>query len=448
MSPALLLTFSIVAIILLSSRFKIHTFVVLVGLAMLVGLLAGMPSGEVLKHLRAGFGHTLEKIGLLVILGTILGSLLDHSRATHSLANAILHRIGSERAPLAVLLMAFLVGLPIFCDSGFIVLSGLVLTLARQLADRFPGRSIHLQLVLCLAGGLYAVHCLVPPHPGITAALGVVGVDTGRMILLGTALAVPGTVVSFLWARYASRRYPPEVPVHAFDDFKPDETTGPLPSAAGALAAILVPIGLIALKSIVSLSPALYPDVLLSLLNFIGDPVAALGVGIVLALFLFSSLSKTLFNELLEEAIVKAGPVLVIVGAGGAFGEIIRNLGLENSLKSVVQQAGLGLLIPFGLTVLFKTAQGSSTVAVLSAATILQPLLPTLGLESEWEKLLALAAMGAGSMTLSHANDAYFWVVARFGRIDTPTMFRTYSLLSLWMGLITFACIWVIYLLL
>ncbi|WP_234736590.1 GntP family permease [Tellurirhabdus bombi] len=439
MSPAFLLAVSIIAIILLSSRYKLHTFIVLFVLSLLVGLSAGLSGDVLLKSIREGFGHTLEKIGLLVVLGTLLGSLLDRSKATLSLANAILHRTGRKRAPLAVILMAFLVGLPIFCDSGFIVLSGLVLTLAYQLIHQGSSSgNIHLRLVLCLAGGLYSVHCLVPPHPGITAAVGILNVDTGRMILLGTALSVPGTVIAYIWAKYAGQRFGPSVHLDALAEQPVLEADHSLPSAKGALAAILVPIGLIALKSIVSLSPAFYPEAVLAVLGFIGDPLVALCVGICIALGLFQKLSKPLVNELTEEAIVKAGPVLVIVGAGGAFGEIIRQLGLERELETVAQNASLGLLVPFLLAALFKTAQGSSTVAVMSAASILQPLLPKLGFATEWEQLLALAAMGAGSMTVSHANDAYFWVVSRFGRIEAPVMFRSYTVLTLLMGLTTF----------
>lgn len=435
MNPLFLLLLGILAIILLSSRFKLHTFVVLFGLTITLGLLAGFVPADVLKYAREGFGHTIEKVGLLIVLGTLLGSLLDRSGATLSIANFLLSRVGAGQTALAVTLMAFLVGLPIFCDSGFIVLSGLVLALAQRVQQG------HLRLVLCLAGGLYSVHCLVPPHPGITAAVGVLNADTGQMMLLGTALALPPTVVAYLWARYADRRFGWSVDQFdaEIDTLRPEPSPPTLlPSVTGALAAIFVPIGLIALKSVLGLNPALWPATLLTGVGFLGDPIAALGVGIGIALSLFPKLTKALFNELTEESIVKAGPVLVIVAAGGAFGEIIKHMGLETQLTGFAQQVSLGLLLPFGLTVLLKTAQGSSTVAVLAVASLLQPLLPMLGFVTDWDKVLVLAAMGAGSMTLSHANDAYFWVVARFGQLPTPLMLRTYSVMTVWMGLSAF----------
>ena len=445
MNPVLLLLLSIVAIVLLSARYHVNPFLLLVGLAVVVGLTAGLPADEVLAHVRTGFGETLEKIGLLIVFGTILGSLLDHTNGTRSIAAFVLRQAGPQRIPLAVVLIGFLIGLPIFCDSGFIILSGLVLSLAAQ-----SGQS-HQRLILCLAGSLYSVHCLVPPHPGITAATGLLNADTGRMILFGTVLAVPGVVVSALWARYADRLSgiatpvlnPPTAPAPAAP-----EVSGPLPAPGRALLAVLMPILLIAAKPLLLLNADAYPPVLLIVIKFLGDPLVALSVGIGLASRLAGGWRQTVFNGVLDDAIHKAGPVLVIVGAGGAFGEVIRHIGLEPVISELAQAFGGGavpLWLPFVLTVVLKTAQGSSTVAVLTVASLLQPLLPGLGVDTEWDRLLVLGALGAGSMSVSHANDAYFWVVSRFGQLnDTPLMLRTYSVQSALMGLVTFACLWLI----
>ncbi|MBC8151561.1 MAG: GntP family permease [Bacteroidetes bacterium] len=444
MNPIVLVLGSIAAIILLSSRYKLNTFLVLLGLAVTVGLLAGFPAGQVLTYVRTGFGETLEKIGLLIVLGTILGSLLDKTNATLSIANFILSRVGLRQTPLAVTLIGFLIGLPIFCDSGFIVLSGLVLALAQRL-----GR-YHLRFVLSLAGALYSVHCLVPPHPGITAAVGILDVDIGRMILLGTLLAIPGAAVSYGWAKFADVRFGTRLAdahERATEPVMPP--AGSLPAPTGSFLAILVPIALIAAKPLLALNSDIVNPLLLSVVGFAGDPVVALSVGVVIAVFLFGEFNKSVFNGVVDDAIYKAGPVLVIVGAGGAFGEIIKHLGLETTIMALAQSAGstphgVPLWLPFLLTVVFKTAQGSSTVAVLSVASILQPLLPGLGAATEWDRLLVLGAMGAGSMTLSHANDAYFWVVSRFGRVDTDVMLKSYSSMSALMGLVTFLFLWLI----
>ena len=446
MNPVLLLLFSIVAIVVLSARYHVNPFLLLVGLAVVVGLAAGLPADQVLNHVRAGFGHTLEKIGLLIIFGTILGSLLDHTNGTRSIAAFVLRRAGSQQTPLAVVLIGFLIGLPIFCDSGFIILSGLVLSLAAQ------GGQSQQRLVLCLAGSLYSVHCLVPPHPGITAATGLLNADTGRMILFGTVLAIPGAVVSALWARYADRFAAFSTPVPAAPATSPAEMSGPLPAPGRALLVVLMPILLIAAKPLLLLNADAYPSALLALINFLGDPLAALSVGIVLATRLAGGWQRAVFNGVLNDAIHKAGPVLVIVGAGGAFGEVIRHIGLEPVISGLAREFGGGVVplwLPFVLTVVLKTAQGSSTVAILTVSSMLQPLLPGLGVDTEWDRLLVLGALGAGSMSVSHANDAYFWVVSRFGQLtDTSLMLRTYSVQSALMGLATFVCLWLIQLLL
>lgn len=442
MSPVLLLLLSILAIVLLSARYHVNPFLLLVGMAVVVGMAAGLPADEVLTHVRAGFGHTLEKIGLLIVFGTILGNLLEHTNGTRSIAAFVLRRAGTRQTPLAVVLLGFLVGLPIFCDSGFIILSGLVLSLAAQ------GGQSQLRLILCLAGSLYSVHCLVPPHPGITAATGLLSVDTGRMILFGTTLAIPGAVVSAFWARYADRLARPLQPVSATTASPTTQTAGPLPPPGRALLAVLMPIALIASKPLLLLQADAYPPALLAVVRFIGDPLLALSVGIVLAARLAGRWQRPVFNGVLNDAIHKAGPVLVIVGAGGAFGEVIQHIGLESVISGLARTFGGGavpLWLPFGLTVVLKTAQGSSTVAVLTVASMLQPLLPGLGVQTEWDRLLVLGALGAGSMSVSHANDAYFWVVSRFGRLDdTALMLRTYSVQSALMGGVTFGCLWLI----
>lgn len=172
-----------------------------------------------------------------------------------------------------------------------------------------------------------------------------------------------------------------------------------------------------------------------------GEPVMALLVGIILSISLFRKIDKTEINHLLENAIEKAGPILAIIAIGGAFGEIIKLLDLGKVFGELLVENRLGLLIPFLLTVLFKTAQGSSTVAIISSTSIVLPLLPSLGLDSEWGRQITLMSMGAGSMMVSHANDAYFWVVSRFGNLTTNLAIKSYSTMTFLMGISTFLII-------
>jgi gluconate:H+ symporter, GntP family len=435
-----LLILSITAIVLLSAKGKFNIFFVLLFVATLVGFAAGFEGEKIIGLLKKGFGATLEKIGLLIILGTTLGILLDRSRATLSLAAFILRKMGEKNAPIAVTLMGFIIGLPIFCDSGFIVLIGLVLSLSARL------RGQKVLLVVCLATSLYAVHCLVPPHPGISAAAGLLKVDLGKAMLLGSILSIPTTFVAFIFA-YFSR--------HKFAKLSVETTNNSLinydnlPSVFMSFLPIITPIFLIAFKSIMLLNPHFFSELinaklslLINTIKFLGEPIAALSVGILLSLFLLKSINKTEINALLGSAIDKSGNILVIIAMGGAFGEIIKAMDLGKIFGASLAASGLGLFIPFILTAILKTAQGSSTVAIITASGIIEPLLSALGMDTEGSRLLVLMAMGAGSMTISHANDAYFWVISKFGDIETDTTLKTYSVATVIMGFVAFISVY------
>ncbi len=430
---ATLLTLSIAAIIILSARFKFNTFFVLLIVAASVGLAAGFEGEKVLGMLKAGFGSTLEKIGLLIIFGTTLGVLLEKSNATLSLANFILSKTGEKNAPLAVTLMGFLIGLPIFCDSGFVVLIGLVMSLVGRL-PRW-----HISLVVCLASALLSVHCLVPPHPGITAAAGLLKVDIGRAMLLGTVLAIPPAIVAFFWAKYINQKlglvFTQNVDNHPIETQK-------LPSPIASFLPIIVPILLISLKSIALLNPQILAPSVFSAFKFIGEPMVALLIGILLTFPLFKSSEKGVLSVLFDTALDKSGPILAVTAAGGAFGEIIKALDLGKVFGESLAASGLGLAIPFALAAIFKTAQGSSTVAVISTASIIAPLLASIGLDTEGGHLLALMAAGAGSMFFSHTNDSYFWVISKFSKLDTATTLRAHSVASALMAVVAFLSVW------
>ena len=425
---------SILTIILLSAKGKFPIFFVLLLVATVVGFAVGFDGEKIINLLKKGFGATLEKIGLLIILGTTLGTLLDKSRATLSLAHFILKKTGEQNAAIAVTLMGFIIGLPIFCDSGFIVLIGLVLSLS----GRLQGKKV--ALVVCLATALYAVHCLVPPHPGISAAAGVLKIDLGKAMLLGTVLAIPPTIAAFIFT-YFSRKKFTELSIQSF--VNQIVNTKNLPSATASFLPIITPIFLIAFKSIALLNPNFWDPSVLSLIKFLGEPVTALSVGIVQSLFLLKGLNKLEINDLVATSIDKSGHILAIIAMGGAFGEIIKAMDLGKVFGESLAASGLGLLIPFILTAILKTAQGSSTVAIITAAGIIEPLLVALGMNTEGSRLLVLMAMGAGSMTISHANDAYFWVISKFGDMDISTTLRTYSVATLVMGIVAFLSVWI-----
>jgi GntP family gluconate:H+ symporter len=349
------------------------------------------------------------------------------------MASSLLKILGNKFAPLAMSITGFIVGLPIFCDSGFIVLSGLNKSMARRTGIPIAVMSVS------LATGLYAIHCLVPPHPGSTAAAVTIGVDFGRLILTGAVVAIPAMIVGYLWAGYAGKNTTDKV----VDDIIEADQNDSLPSLLRACLPVIVPIILIGLKSFLTPWHITYHGFLLLIFS-LGDPPIALLTGVLLAFNCKRVWKKAEIGKVLQEATEKAGGILVIIGMGGAFGAILTATKIGDHFSQSLALGSMGIFFPFLLTSLLKTAQGSSTVAIITAASIVAPLMPVLGLNSENGKLLCVLAMGGGSMMISHANDAYFWVIAKFSGLEMKTMLKVYSVATLLMGLTTIVVVYVL----
>lgn len=425
-------------IILLTAFFRIHAFFALLIACFVVGLGVQMPVATILTVTKQGFGNIMQSLGFIIVLGTTLGVVLEHTGSTKVMAAWILKRIGEKKAPLAMSITGFIVGLPIFCDSGYIVLSGLNKSLCRR-----TGISVIIMSV-SLATGLYSVHCLIPPHPGAAAAAGTIGVDFGKLILIGMLVAIPAMLAGYAWAHYAGKKIKNEEPVEA----PVIDLTKQTPSVVLSFLPVIVPIILIGVRSFLAIETGKAIPAWVQLFMVIGDPVIALTIGIVLAFLAVRTWNKMVIGKLLQEAAEKAGGILVIIGAGGAFGAILAATHVGEHVSKAFDLKALGIFFPFLLTAVLKTAQGSSTVAIITAASIIQPLLSSLGLDSEMGKLLAVLSMGAGSMTLSHANDAYFWVIAKFSGLDMRSMLQVYTVATLFMGLVTLLVVYVLSLIL
>ena len=226
----------IALIILLTARLKVHAFFALSIACFVVGMGVQLPVEGIITSMKEGFGHIMKSLGFIIVLGTTLGVLLEHTGSTRVMAEFILKKTGERHAPLAMNITGFVVGLPIFCDSGYIVLSGLNQTLARRTKIAVP------VMATSLAAGLYAVHCLIPPHPGAAAAAGIIGVDFGKLILAGIAVAIPASAVGYWWARYAGKKIPP---LHVAQE-KSADTDTKSPSVLQSFVPVIVPIVLIA----------------------------------------------------------------------------------------------------------------------------------------------------------------------------------------------------------
>ncbi|RZS72075.1 GntP family permease [Pseudobacter ginsenosidimutans] len=431
------LILGIVLIIILTARYRVHAFFALLLACFVVGVGVQMPVPDILKHSKDGFGNIMRSLGFVIVLGTTLGGLLEYTGCTRVMADFILRKTGEKRAPLAMSLTGFIVGLPIFCDSGYIVLSGLNQSIAKK-----TGIAMSIMAV-SLATGLYAVHCLLPPHPGAAAAAGTIGVEFGKLISIGVLVAIPAMLVGYWWALYAGKKWPGESNGQADHVHKAEEPMASRPSVIAAFLPVVVPILLIALHSFFVMEQS-SDSGWHAIINVIGVPEVALSIGVLLAFAAGRNWKRDTVGRLLSESAEKAGGILVIIGGGGAFGAVLAATGLGKHLGSMESLASLGLFFPFLLTAVLKTAQGSSTVAIITTASIVLPLLPALGLDSENGKLITVLSMGAGSMVISHANDAYFWVIAKFSGLDMRTMLRVYTLASLWMGLITILIVYIL----
>ena len=424
----------VTVIILLTVRWKLHPFFALLIACFITGLGVQFPFEEILKLIKNGFGDILSKLTLIIVLGTSIGVLLEKNGATQVMANFILKLVGVKRSPLALAITGFVVGLPIFCDSGYIVLNGINHSLIKR-----TGYAVA-QMSISLASGLYAVHCLIPPHPGASAAAGTIGVDFGKLILFGIIIAIPAMLVGHYWALYAGKEKKvnnsiEKEPVKNEEDIKAPGTTV-------AFLPVIIPILLMALKSIITVEKE-SQNIFLKITAIAGDPAIALAVGVVLAILITKNRRKVLPGYL-SSAVEKAGAILVIIGAGAAFGAVLSATNIGAHFSEVLNLRSFGIWFPFLLATVLKTAQGSSTVAIITASSIVLPLLPVLGLESENAKILAVLSMGAGSMMVSHTNDAYFWVISKFSNIDIRTMLRVHSLASVWMGITTMLVIYIL----
>jgi GntP family gluconate:H+ symporter len=421
----------IAVIIWLAAKLKLHPFFALMIACFIVGIGTGMPAAAIINTMKEGFGNILRSLGFIIVLGTVLGVILEGNGSTLVMANSILKWLGKKYPALAMSITGLIVGLPIFCDSGFIVLSGLNRTLAKRTG--VPA----IIMATSMATGLYSVHCLIPPHPGAAAAAGIIGVSYGKLILTGIIVAIPAMIAGYLYAGYAGKKI--TASSGTMEDAE-EMLHRNLPSATAAFLPVIVPVILIALRSMLSSGAKGIEAILV----FMGEPVIALLAGVLLALFAQKQWEAAKINLWLQESAEKAGGILVIIGAGGAFGAILAATKIGDHFSAVLPLAGMGLLFPFLITSVLKTAQGSSTVAIITAASIVLPLLPSLGFVTEDQKLLCVLAMGAGSMLVSHANDAYFWVIAKFEKLDMEPMLKVYSVATVLMGLVSLLMVYLL----
>ena len=420
---------AIVLMIVMISKFKIHPFISIMCISLVLGIIAGIPivdhktaEGTTISGLASvigsGFSGTFSSIGIVIILGALIGSILEQTGAALKLADMVIHLVGKNNPVLAMELMGWVVSIPVFCDSGFVILN----PIRRALVNRTGVSSVSMSVGL--ATGLYISHVFI--H-----LLIVMGI--------GALCSVFPLIAGFLYAKFIGKR------VTADDEASKGEVTktyeelvaefGTLPSGWSSLAPIIVPIILMALSSIGSM--AHLTGFVAELITFLGTPIIALAVGTVFAAIQLAGAGKMdQFYNICNDTLKTVGPILFVTAAGGVLGKVISSSDMVNYISAhATVLSTMGIFFPFLLSAILKSAQGSSTVALTTTAGIVAPLLEVLGFTTPIQITLVCMAIGAGAMTVSHANDSFFWVVTNFGAMTPEKGYKTQTMNTLVMGI-------------
>lgn len=417
MSLLILLAAAVGLLIVSISKWKLHPFLAIMGVSVLFAIISGMELTTIADVIGEGFSSAFTSIGIVIILGALIGSILEKTGAALKVADVTIRLTGKKNPELALLMMGRIVSMAVFCDSAFVVLDPVRKALIKRTGK--PDAACTMALSL----GLYITQCFIPPAPGpiasANALFGSMGLETDLLLVLGVGMlcSLLPTIVSFLFA--IKQTVVCERNAEAYDKLISAST---LPGAFMSLAPILLPILLMALSSAAELTGA--PP---AILVFLGEPMIALASGLLMAILLLQRSGKMdTYYELTESTLRAIAPILLVIAAGSVLGQVIAATDLESIIKAhAASLQNLGLLFPFLLGALLKTALGSSTVAITTTSGILAPLMHTLGFLTPVDAALAVCAIAAGSMTVCHANDSYFWVVVNMGGLKPQDGYRT-----------------------
>lgn len=438
MSTLLIFAAAIVLMVVAIARWKVHPFLAILGTAILLAALLGIPFTDIPDVIGKGFGGVFSGIALVIIFGTLIGSVLERTGGAVALARAVERVVGKRHPRLAMILIGWIVSIPVFCDSGFVLVSPIGKSLARR-----SGTS-PVPLMLALAAGLFASHVFIPPTPGPVAAAGMTGLENNLLLVIGLGAVV--SLLSLIPAYFFAGRFGKLV---TEDSENPKITEDQQPSIGATLAflPIVLPIVLMALGSVATL--VTMPEDITAVLTFLGKPVIALMIALLSCLpLLMRQQMLGQFHDITQVSLKTAGPIIFITAAGGVLGAVVTASGFVDIIKeSGDSLKALGVVFPFLIAAILKSAQGSSTVAITTTASMMgmfsdsDSMMSALGFTSPLAAALVVMAIGAGSMTVSHANDSYFWVVTGFGGIKARDGYRTMTLMTLIMGLTAIAVI-------
>lgn len=439
---------AIVLLIVSISKWNLHPFLAIMGIALLLAIGIGLPLDSIPATIGKGFSSIFTSIGIVIILGTLIGIILEKTGAAIRLADAIIRVIGEKHPQLAIMLIGWLISVPVFCDSGFVIVSPIRKWLARK-----TGAS-SVTLTVALAAGLYVAHVFIPPTPGPIATAGLIGLEENLLLVIGMGIFISifPLAAAYFFATYIGKKVKSteDLDVESISKVYNGEA---LPPTWASLIPILLPIILMAGGSIAIF--AKMGGVMGSILIFLGKPIIALAAGVVSALPLLwrAKMGKHLY-EFTQESLKTSGPIIFITAAGAVLGQIIVEAGFVQYIQqNATVLSGIGLFFPFVVAAILKTSQGSSTVAMTTTAGMMglyfsdASLMAALGMTTATDAALVVMAIGAGAMTVSHANDSYFWVVTNFGGLTPQNGYKTQTAVTAIMGTVSIITLFIISLL-
>lgn len=442
---------SIAVLLLLIMRFKLEPFIALIVVGVLVALAAGVPITDLVgtptnsskSLLETGFGGILGHIAPIIGLGTVLGAVMERSGGADVLTTRLLKAFGPKGAPLAMGLTGLILGIPVFFDIGIFVLAPLVYVAAKR-----GGRSLVLYAMPMLAG-LSMTHAFLPPHPGPVAAAGLMGVDLGWIIIMGLACGIPAWAVAGVWwGSFVGKRILVDVP----DEFiaaeqSEEDSERRVPPTLGTISLVIaVPMLLILLGTVgnIALDPGWWHSVAL----FLGTPAVALTIAVLLAMWLLGTrrgMGVKELGEITAGSLKPIGMILLVVGAGAFFGAVLRATGVGSALAGSMQAGGLPIILSaYLISCALRLAQGSATVAIVTTAGIIEPIV-TAGGYSHPQIALIVIAVSAGSIIASHVNDGGFWIVAKYFNMSVKDTLKTWTVLETILSVVGFAMAWLLW---
>jgi GntP family gluconate:H+ symporter len=414
---------TVIGLIILITKFKIHPFISLTIAAAFLGLTSGMPIGTIIKAFQDGFGGVLGFVGIILALGTMLGKMMAESGGADQIAQTLIRAFGKDKVQWAMMFAAFLVGIPLFFEIGFVLLIPLVFIVARR-----TGVSI-IKIGIPLLAGLSAVHGLVPPHPGPLLAIGVFGADIGKTILYGLIVALPTAIIAGpIFGTFIAKHIPGHPNQELVDQLarESDDSTK-LPSFSITLITVLLPVFLMLLKTFADVA---LPDghFFRTWMDMIGHPISALLLALLLSLYTFGhkqGIGSQQMLKWLDASLAPTAAIILIIGAGGGFKQMLVTSGVGDVIGHMAVSAQISpILLAWLVAAVIRIATGSATVATITGAGIV---VPVVGMIPGVNRELLVLATGAGSLILSHVNDAGFWLVKQYFNMTVTETFKTWT---------------------